>query len=131
MNSKRTLARERRLAAVHEAGHVVIARRVGFKTASAWDHDGREDAEDEGTWTGRVQIESVRADKFACRMVGVAGSVAEHLWLGGWIDNYFPDTLSEDDWHLTGCPPRQPDDALMEAIGEVCQLLARGDFELA
>jgi Zn-dependent protease len=36
MNSKRTLARERRLAAVHEAGHVVIARRVGFKTAAAW-----------------------------------------------------------------------------------------------
>jgi hypothetical protein len=56
----------------------------------------------------------------------VAGSVAEHLWLGGWIDDYFPDTLSEDDWHLTGCPPRQPDDTLMEAIGEVGQLLARG-----
>ena len=36
MNSKRTLARERRLAAVHEAGHVVIAHRVGFKIASAW-----------------------------------------------------------------------------------------------
>jgi hypothetical protein len=75
--------------------------------------------------TGRVQIESVRADKFACRMVGVAGSVAEHLWLGGWIDDYFPDTLSEGDWHLTGCDPDQPDDALMEAIGEVGQLLAR------
>jgi hypothetical protein len=88
MNSKRTLARERRLAAVHEAGHVVIARRVGFRIASAWimPNDG-EDAEHEGTWTGRVQIESVRADKFACRMVGVAGSVAEHLWLGGSIDD--------------------------------------------
>jgi hypothetical protein len=74
---------------------------VGFKTASAWITMG-EDAEDEGTWTGRVQIESVRADKFACRTVGVAGSAAEHLWLGGWIDDYFPDTLSEDDWH----PPK-------------------------
>ncbi len=47
MNSKRPLARERRLAAVHEAGHVVIARRVGFKIASAWimpnaGEDGRE-----------------------------------------------------------------------------------------
>ena len=57
-------------------------------------------------------------------MVGVAGSVAEHLWLAGWIDDYFPDTLSEGDWHLTGCDPDQPDDALMEAIGEVGQLLA-------
>jgi hypothetical protein len=127
MNSKRTPARERRLAAVHEAGHVVIARRVGFKIASAWimPNDG-EEAEHEGTWTGRVQIESVRADKFACRMVGVAGSVAEHLWLGGSIDDYFPDTLPEGDWHLTGCDPDQPDDAFMEAIGEVGQLLARG-----
>jgi hypothetical protein len=43
---------------------------------------------------------------------------------GGWIDDYFPDTLSEGDWHLTGCDPDQPDDALMEAIGEVGQLLA-------
>ena len=33
-------------------------------------------------------------------------------------------TLSEGDWHLTGCDPDQPDDALMEAIGEVGQLLA-------
>jgi hypothetical protein len=125
MNSKRTLARERRLAAVHEAGHVVIARRVDFKIASAWiTPNAGEDAEGERAWTGRVQIVRVRADKFACRMVGVAGSVAEYLWLGGWIDAYFPDTLSEGDWHLTGCDPDQPDDALMEAIGEVGQLLA-------
>ena len=93
MNSKRTPARERRLAAVHEAGHVVIACRVGFKIASAWIMpNAGEDAEGERAWTGRVQIVCVRADKFACRMVGVAGSVAEHLWLGGWIDDYFPDT---------------------------------------
>src|ERR1700730_5515288 len=65
-----------------------------------------------------------RADKFACRMVGVAGSVAEPFWLGGWIDDYFPDALSEGDWHLTGCEPDQPDGALMEATGEVGQLLA-------
>ena len=34
--------------------------------------------------------------------------------------------MSEGDWHLTGCDPDQPDDAFMEAIGEVGQLLARG-----
>src|SRR5882762_8131040 len=107
-------------------GHVVIARKVGFKIASAWIMpNAREDAEGERAWIGRVQIVCVRADKFACRMVGVAGSVAEHLWLGGWIDDYFPDTLSEGDWHLTGCDPDQPDDTLMEAIVEVGQLLAR------
>ena len=74
MNSKRTLARERRLAAVHEAGYVVIARRVGFKIASAWImSNAGEVAEGERAWTGRLQIVRVRADKFACRMVGVAG----------------------------------------------------------
>jgi hypothetical protein len=36
MNSKRTFARDRRIAAVHEAGHLVIAMRLGFEIASAW-----------------------------------------------------------------------------------------------
>jgi hypothetical protein len=36
----------------------------------------------------------------------------------------FPGHVVGGDWHLTGCDPDQPDDALMEAIGEVGQLLA-------
>jgi hypothetical protein len=56
MNPKRILARERRSAAIHEAGHVVIARRLGFELLSAWiaPHDGEEP--DDRTWIGRVQI---------------------------------------------------------------------------
>ena len=39
------------MAAVHEAGHVVIARRVGFKIASAWViPNAGDNAEVEGTW---------------------------------------------------------------------------------
>jgi len=60
-------------------------------------------------------------------MVGVAGSVAEHLWLGGWIEDYSPEgSMSESDWHLAGCNPDEPDDALVDAAGEVGQLFDRG-----
>jgi hypothetical protein len=127
MNPKRTLARDRRMAAVHEAGHVVIARRLGLEIVSAWivPNDGEPD---ERTWAGRVQIRRPHeADEVSRRMVGVAGPVAEYLWRGGWIEDYFPDeAMSESDWHLAGCEPDKPDDALMDAIGEVGQMFARG-----
>jgi hypothetical protein len=58
-------------------------------------------------------------------MVGVAGEVAEHLWWGGWIEDFYPEEMSESDWHLTGCNPDEPDDALIQAAGKVGELLSR------
>jgi hypothetical protein len=59
-------------------------------------------------------------------MVALAGEVAEHLWFGGGIEDFYPGTMSESDWCLTGCKPDEPDDALMVAVEEVGRLLARG-----
>jgi hypothetical protein len=130
MNPKRTLARERRLAAVHEAGHVVIARRVGFKSAVAWIWPN-EGPREKRSWLGRTLLQKgPQVDDVSRRMVGVAGSIAEHLWHGGWIEEYLPqEEMSESDWRLAGCVPNQPDDVLMSAIGEVGQLLARDGSE--
>jgi hypothetical protein len=89
MMTKRILARDRRMAAVHEAGHVVVARRLGLRISSAWIvPNERETAADEQTWSGRVQIESLQGvDQLSRRMVGVAGAVAEWVWWGGWIED--------------------------------------------
>jgi hypothetical protein len=127
MSPKKIRARERRLAAIHEAGHVVVARRLGFELLSAWitPHGGEPD---ERTWTGRVQIRRPdEASESGRRMVGIAGSVAEHLWSGGWIEDYSPDeAMSESDWHLAGCDPDdEPDDVLMDAIEDVGRLFTR------
>jgi hypothetical protein len=115
MSPNRTLARGRRMAAVHEAGHVVIARRVGFKTAVAWiwPNEGRRE---ERSWLGRTLLQKgPQVDDLSRRMVGVAGSIAEHLWHGGWIGEYLPqEEMSESDWRMAGCVPNEPDDVLDE-----------------
>jgi hypothetical protein len=127
MNSKRTFAGDRRITAVHEAGHLVIARRLGLEVVSAWIMPNDAAPPDERTWIGRVQIFRLgEKGERARRMVGVAGSVAEWLWFGGWIEDFFPDAMSESDWHLAGCAVDQPDDALMQAASDVGELFARG-----
>lgn len=120
----RIRARERRLAAVREAGHVIVARRAGLEVVSAWiapEAGGR-------TWIGQIQFRSMRwAEEHVRRMVGVAGSVADHLWRGGWIEDYSPrGSMSESDWHLAGCVQDEAHDLLMDAARDVARILARG-----
>src|SRR5262249_11799864 len=86
--ARKIVARDRRLAAVHEAGHVVVARRLGLEILSAWI---RPDGSEERSWDGRVQINTSDAPKIARQMVGVAGSVAEWLWEGGEMEDSLPD----------------------------------------
>jgi hypothetical protein len=126
MDQRRIFARDRRSAAVHEAGHVVVTRILDLEIMSAWivPNDGDDT---ERTWAGRVQIANVRgAGDLARRMVGVAGSVAEHLWRSEWIEDYWPDEeMSDSDWQLAGCEPGKPDDLFENAIQEVADLLVR------
>jgi hypothetical protein len=128
MDWKRIIARDRRDAAVHEAGHVVVARQFGCEIASAWIIPVDNPGPDETTWTGRVQIKPP-ADPLARRMVGVAGEVAEHLWASGWIEDFCPYAMSEGDRRLAGWDSEEPDDALIDALldaaAEVGRLLSR------
>jgi hypothetical protein len=127
MDKKRIAARDRRSAAVHEAGHLVVARQYGLKIHSAWIVPNEtKDPRQERTWDGQVQITTTSAPEIVRRMVGVAGAVAEHLWRGRWIEDYSPEgNMSESDWHLAGCNPDEPDDAFMHAVEEVGQLFER------
>jgi hypothetical protein len=101
MDQRRILARDRRAAAIHEAGHLVVARWAGAEIASAWIVQNDNPAPDEKTYGGRVQIVQIGGiDPRRRRMIGVAGAVAEHLGAGGWIEDFWPEdsSISESDW---------------------------------
>ena len=106
--NKRYFARERRHAAIHEAGHILMAWHLGyFGDARIFiNEDHREFDEGEmanssdRTWCGKMSYErkllSDPEDRF---MVGVAGVLAEHFWRNKTEDRgYDPvETLSWDD----------------------------------
>jgi len=114
------------------AFHIVVARLFDIEISSAWIAPNDAAPADERTWIGRVQIfHPGEKGEHARRMIGVAGSVAEWLWQGVWIEDFSPDAMSESDWHLAGCPVDQPDDALMDGAAEVGELFARGGGSLS
>jgi hypothetical protein len=122
--TKRRVARDRRMAAVHEAGHVVVARRFDLEILSAWIVPNDAGPE-ERTWRGGVLIKKAGAPEMVCRMVGCAGAVAEWLWGGNWIEDFYLDGMSEADWLIAGCAEGCPDDALMDAVQQVGKLFER------
>jgi hypothetical protein len=116
---------ERRNAAIHEAGHAVIARHVGVHVE--WAEIWRKDPADEGekAWIGRCRFYRPRPVSRARRaMIAVAGAIAEHVWRGeadflrnegewAWDEEAI---MSPTDWDLTGCAPGEPDAVLMRAV---------------
>lgn len=72
MTQQEIEAREKRGAAIHEAGHLTVAVAIGQRArASIWKHDG--DPELEKTWTGRAGGYGIHP------LIAVAGIVAECL----------------------------------------------------
>lgn len=79
------MARDRRLAAVHEAGHLVVARLFGVDISSCriFPNRGWSAAEPtyEKSWIGRIQFCSVKSSTVEQRrLIGIAGVVAECCW---------------------------------------------------
>ena len=99
-------AMERRLAALHEAGHAVLARDMGMLGISAEIWRAREPSPERKSWAGHVQFLNIFADKdpFGRRMLGVAGLVAVNLYLGRDAVASFEglDTLSPSDLAMAG-----------------------------
>jgi hypothetical protein len=101
---KRIEARDRRLAAVHEAGHKVVAHHLGVPTRGAriWRRgapslSGR-------SWGGQIGIAGALAAKL--RQVAVAGAIAEAAWTGDdEPDSYDPAMMSATDWGGRGSSP--------------------------
>ncbi|WP_438748376.1 hypothetical protein [Pararhizobium sp. O133] len=133
-------AYDRRLAAIHEAGHALMAIHLGY-TADAWIH--RNETVDhlrEKTWLGHMTMYDLPtvSDHQHVRMVAVAGMVAETLWKCGHDEEYADpwgwedylldeDSMSPSDWRLAGCAPGEPDDDLFDVVAQV-GMLFMGDL---
>ena len=128
VGAMRTIARDRRLAAVHEAGHVVVAAHFGLHSARAWIRPADAPMPDGRAWIGRVQFRGLDVlSSLERRMLGCAGAAAELCWRREdihpdyWIE---ADRMSDSDWRLADCPLGEPDDMCIEAIEELQCLLS-------
>lgn len=132
MKERRIIAHDRRMAAVHEAGHVVVAMHLGVDVLDA---DIRPNPTDnirfEKSYLGRATY-AQPSDSEQARLIAVAGMVAEEVWKAHgpayehWWDHMCdPACMSHSDWVGTGCKPGEPDDALIEAAETVEDLLGR------
>lgn len=130
-------SRDRRTAAIHEAGHIVIARKLGLPVYSARIVPHDDGGRNEKFWTGWVRLGPYRTKPTKCqrRMVGVAGAIAELSWQRelddiddfDWCQDWWDDPaiMSESDWDLAGCAPGEPDKPFFTAINKVGALLRR------
>lgn len=100
---------ERRLAALHEAGHAVVARDMGMLSVSAEIWRAREPSGDRNSWVGHVRFLDIlgNRDPFGRRMLGVAGLVAVNLYLRRDPVSCAAglDTLSPSDLAMAGVAP--------------------------
>ena len=141
MNPARTQARDRRLAAVHEAGHAVVAEHIGIEDVEAWIAPfGTQDSGTEKSWIGRCSWPRDWIEPHRRRLLAVAGLAAEQVWsqipdghpIGADTDALFdPDAMSRTDWCGTGCAPGEPDRGTDRALVKCVRLLAtslRGEW---
>jgi hypothetical protein len=126
---KQIIARDRRFAAIHEAGHVIMARHLGALVASAWlEKTGHSDVLFQRQWIGHT---SCHFNKPLSRrkkiMFAVAGAVAEKCWeripFDETVDDWYePNVMSESDWAGTGCTAGNPSSELWGVIDHVFSL---------
>jgi hypothetical protein len=99
----RTLATDRRHAAVHEAGHFVVAGWAGVRQVGAWiGRSATTDFRNNRSWVGQMLWSEKHMDRLSERrrmMVAVAGAFAVEVWEG----HFDPDPDDGGSYYL-GCP---------------------------
>jgi hypothetical protein len=124
-------ARDRRLAAVHEAGHLVMARYLGCRDASARIFPNEDADEHQKRWTGQTSYGArwfSRLSRIRRQMIAVAGVVAEETWRRQEIDPVYwwdEDIMSPTDWAAAECTPGQLDGSGARAIERATDLFSR------
>jgi hypothetical protein len=129
--AKRFEAQERRLTAMHEAGHLVVAWHLGIEqsTAEMWREGGS--AFGEGIWHGRFDCHTDQRLPQAQRLkIVLAGVIAENVWQS--VDDPCEidlTTISTADWAWSGLGPGgdlSKSYALWHAVVIVTDWLRRG-----
>jgi hypothetical protein len=137
LTRKRISARDRRIAAIHEAGHITMARHIGLTAISAWLVEMPGAGKYEKLWIGHTRFLSpsvlkrkIPHMKFA--MFAVAGAVAECCWQRTSYDETVDydtwneeDAMSESDWASCRCEPGNPSTQLLTTIEAVFLLFDR------
>lgn len=131
LRKNRIIATDRRKAAVHEAGHAVVALHLGVQVQGV--HIRSKPTDDllsEKSYVGQATY-SEPPDVESRRLIAVAGAVAEAVWedrgptSGCWLDEMMdPYFMSSTDWAAAGCAPGYPDDDLYLAAEKVETLLS-------
>lgn len=140
---RRVEAIDRRIAAIHEAGHVVMGRHVGLSIVSAWleKTPNPQDWHADKLWIGHTRFLKHRLSKKSparllkrtiskreTAMIAIAGAIAEQCWQRAdlheelWHD---ADVMSPSDWSMCRCHPGEPDRKLLAVITEVFSLFDR------
>jgi hypothetical protein len=112
INLKRIEARDRRWAAIHEAGHDTMARHRGMREVDSWIERVGDPTRYETSWVGHCRWRNpTRGSRRSDTMIGVAGMIAENLWKAGndpgRMDSIYdllddPNCMSESDWRNAG-----------------------------
>jgi hypothetical protein len=123
-------AYDQKKAAVHEAGHLVVARHVFAN--HFWSHHGlkaRIFREGTRTWNGHFTFPPFDLPALDRAMIGVAGVIAVTRWRGTSVQDLDwenPSTMSRMDWSMSGCDPGKPSQDLRDAVHRVAELLTPG-----
>jgi hypothetical protein len=130
---RRIEARDRRMAAIHEAGHVTMARNVGLDILAAWLEKTPDPGVYDKLWIGHTRPylkKKMSREKLA--MFAVAGAVAECCWhrdsFDEMLDNdawYDAAAMSDSDWACCRCEPGNPTPRLLKIIKTVFSLFDR------
>lgn len=129
-------AKDRRYAAVHEAGHVVIARYLGVYNIQAEIRKISPQDYTEKEWIGSTRCLMQGFDASTRIMVAVAGAVAEACWNNETFDELyitledFPEQMSQSDWEMSGCSPGKVSEQFWDAMERVFELLNRDTGKL-
>ena len=135
----RAHARDRRLAAIHEAGHFVVGRHVGLRWSEAWISRVGEPTLYDKAWNGNHRcLEQDRAGLSVRRQqtIALAGCVAERAWQASRhpYESYAcdeedlldPNVMSATDWSSAGHEPGEPSIRLMNVYLATEKLLVDG-----
>ena len=149
ISQKRIESRDRRRAAVHEAGHLVMMRHLGVLGGSAKILRKPSSATSERLWVGQTSFlphilelskhmkddppkEMMLKDVSPreLMLIGIAGVVAESAWAETDRDllPYLfedPNEMSLTDWAMTGCEPGSPSEQMINFALEVYRLFER------
>lgn len=138
----RVEAVERRLAAIHEAGHITAAIYLGLLNVSGaiWKCGEASASSFNKSWVGDTSFRPIRIKDgraFNLRapdltLMAVAGSVSELCWHGvGFLETveneswHDPSAMSDSDWRAAKCAPGYPTPSFIRAIEKAFRLFSR------